>query len=134
MLLDTENGAISIVVELHVFRAPKNEHRRPLFQEDAESCLEALGPGFQGTDGSLAPIDGSHQLAHLSTAIKELCCRLANGFGGRGESVQCAPRVHRFTSSASGSSQLIVTLPSAGISNRNVDPCPGSDSTQMRPW
>src|ERR1051325_714112 len=124
MLLDTENGAISIVVELHVFWAPKDEHRRSLFQEDAESRLQALGPGLHGTNGSLTPIDGAHQLAHLSAAIKELCCRLAIGFGDRGKSVQCAPRVHRFTSSASGSSQLIVPLPSDGISNRNVDPCP----------
>ena len=37
-----------------------------LFQQDAERAFDALGPAFHRTDRCLAPVDGTHELAHLA--------------------------------------------------------------------
>ena len=63
-----EDGAVAVVVELRVFRSPRDVHREAGLEQDAERGAQALRPCRHGPDDGSRPVDGPHQSAHLTAA------------------------------------------------------------------
>ena len=63
-----EDGAVAVVVELCVFRSPRDVHREAGLEQDAERGAQALRPCRHRPDGGPRPVDGPHERTHLTAA------------------------------------------------------------------
>jgi hypothetical protein len=62
------DGLVCVVVEVDELRAPPNEHRLARRKHDSHAGFQALRPGLDGSERSLAPIDLPHPGPHLASA------------------------------------------------------------------
>src|SRR3569832_2826670 len=85
-MLDREDRAIRVVVEVDQLVAPPHEHRLALCQDDPDARPQALRPGLDRSERGARPVDRSHALAELAATGEDV----EEGIGGH--LVVCSPR------------------------------------------
>ena len=71
-MLGAEDRTVRVVVQLDVIRAPPQQNRESVGQEEADHRLERLRPGLDGPERRAGPVDGSHKRPHLTAAREDV--------------------------------------------------------------
>jgi hypothetical protein len=67
-MLQPQDRAIRIVIQLQQFGSPPDHHGKPAAQHHAEHGLQAAGPTFDRPELGLGPVGGAHKCAHFALA------------------------------------------------------------------
>ena len=71
-VLGAEDFRVGVVVEEAQLRAPRDEHRKPRLQQQADHRAQRLRPGFGRAERRGGPVVRTHQRADASPAGQEL--------------------------------------------------------------
>ena len=71
-MLGAQDRTVRVVVQLDVVRAPPQQNRESVGQEEADHRLERLRPRLDGAERRAGPIDGSHVRTHLTAAREDV--------------------------------------------------------------
>ena len=66
-VLRARDRLVRVVVDLHELRAPPQEHREPIAQQETDGRAQRVGPAGHGAQRRLRPVDGAHERPHVAT-------------------------------------------------------------------
>ena len=71
-MLGAQDRTVRVVVQLDVVRAPPQQNRKSVGQEEADHRLEGLRPRLDGAEWRVGPVDRSHERTHLTAAREDV--------------------------------------------------------------